>query len=176
MRPVVLLGLTGCLPDDWNGEPYLGPPTSTVGTDTAVDTGTVPGGPALVGSWISEGDDLSPLFAAAPFSYVRVESTFRSDATYRTTTVGEDGPVELSGTWSTDETTSPATVAVEQVLPYVASALGIWQVDGERLTWEVVQIVPDYGYVAPTPESGFGSTSGPGLVTGANVQIYRRSP
>ena len=175
MRPVVLLGFAGCLPDDWNGEPYLGPPTSATDTGSADDTGAAPGGPALVGSWVSEGDDLSPLFAEAPFSYVRVESTFRSDATYLSTTVTDDGPVELSGTWAVDETTAPATVVVAQIVPYVAEARGIWQVDGEALTWEVVQIAPDYGYVAPTPEIGFGSTSGPGLVAGANVQIYRRA-
>lgn len=174
MRSVLLLGIAGCLPDDWNGEPYTGPPTS-LSTPT-VDTGTIPGGPALVGSWVSEGADLSPLFADPPFSYDRVETTFRADLTYTTSTVTADGEVTLSGTFSVDEATSPPSVDVEQLVPYVATALGIWDVDGDTLTWEVVQVVPDYGYIPPTPETGFGSTSGPGLVADANIQIYRRSP
>lgn len=175
MRPVVLLGLAGCLPDDWNGEPYLGPPTTSVPSTTDTGEPTDDASP-LVGRWISEGDDRSPLFAEPPFSYVRVETTFRADGAYTTTTETADGPVVLSGTWSADEGPAPAPVAIEQISPYVASAIGIWQVDGDVLTWEVVQITPDYGYVAPTPDSGFGSTSGPGLEAGDNVQIFRRSP
>ena len=42
------------------------------------------------------------------------------------------------------------------------------------MTYEVVQTVPDYGYTPPTPTSGFGTTSGPGVSAGDNVQIYRR--
>jgi hypothetical protein len=39
-----------------------------------------------------------------------------------------------------------------------------------------VIVSPDYGYDPPTPEGDFGSSSGPDLDPGANVQVYRRQP
>lgn len=154
--------LVGCMPDDWNGEPYLGPD----------GTGTTEEAPAFAGSWISEGADLSELFAAEPFSYERVEAVFEAAGGYSVTSTAEGAEYVLTGTWVADE----ASVTLLQVTPYEAEAAGIWEVDGDVLTWEVVQTVPDYGFVPPTPESGFGTTSGPGLEAGANVQIYRRLP
>ena len=52
--------------------------------------------------------------------------------------------------------------------------MGIYEVDGNTLTYEVVQVDPDYGFTPPTPESGFGSTGGPNMTEGINVQVYRR--
>lgn len=168
LLPALLLPVAGCMPDDWDGEPWTGPGTSG-------DTGAPAS--AMVGDWVSEGGDLSDLFAADPFRYVRVDASFAVDGTYAVTS-RDDGGAEylLAGTWSTDEATAPATVTLAQTEPYEALAAGIWQVDGDVLTWEVVQTVPDYGFVPPTPSAGFGSTSGPGLTPGANVQIYRSAP
>jgi hypothetical protein len=80
----------------------------------------------------------------------------------------------LVGTFVADEGTSPATIVLTQTSPYAATAEGIYQVDGDTLTYEVVQTQPDYGFLPPTPETGFGSTSGTGLNPGDNIQIYRR--
>src|SRR5687768_3303492 len=75
---IAVLGLlAGCMPDDWNGEPYAGP-------GTAADTGNV-AAVAFAGTWVSEGADLSELFAAEPFSYERVDAVFEAGGEYAVT-------------------------------------------------------------------------------------------
>jgi hypothetical protein len=73
-----------------------------------------------------------------------------------------------------DASTSPGSITLTQASPYAATAVGIYQVDGDTLTYEVVQTLPDYGFTPPTSETGFGSTSGPGLDADVNIQIYQR--
>ncbi|MEQ1505183.1 MAG: hypothetical protein ABMB14_23320 [Myxococcota bacterium] len=181
MRRLAILvpALTGCLPDDWNGEAYTGPPDSGAATtETGAPTGsTGTGDGTIVGDWVSAGDDRSPLFAADPFAYQRVDATFEADGSYVVTTVTPDGAaIDLVGSYTVDDGTTPATIALSQQTPYVAEAEGIYAVDGGTMTYEVVQTVPDYGFTPPTPATGFGSTGGPGFDAGANVQIYRWVP
>jgi hypothetical protein len=170
---LALAMLVGCVPDDWDGTPYVpdtGDPATTADTDTDVP---VEGG--LVGTWLSEGDDLSELFAGEPFDYERVTTTFRANGAYTGAVVDRDGATAtVSGTWTTDDSSSPATIALSQAQPYEALASGIYAISGDVLTYEVVQTSPDYGFSPPTPAGGFGSTSGPDLDPGVNVQIYRR--
>ncbi len=167
--------LGGCVPDDWDGQPYV---PDGVALDTGADTAASTADPtAIVGRWRSEGDDLSPLFAGAPFSYVQVDVQFEADARYTaTSTDGGGTTVVLSGTYTADRQSTPGVVVLSQSEPYEASATGLWQVEGDLLTYEVVQTLPDYGFAPPTPEAGFGSTSGPGMDAGINVQRYRRQP
>lgn len=164
--------LLGCVPDDWNGQPYMGPTSTTLVGDSGLAT---TGSDGLEGTWVSEGSDLSDLLANEPFNYVRVDATFGTNGSY--SVVGEDvnGDVwPLEGSFTASAGT-PGTVTLDQTDPYEAIAEGIWQVDGGLvLTYEVVQTTPSYGFVAPTPGSGFGSTTGPGLSPGINVQTYRR--
>lgn len=171
---MILALLLGCVPDDWDG---TGWPPDGVDTDVVADTAdTDPDGPAIVGDWVSEGADLSELFAGSPFNYVRIEATFRADGRCGSAIENGDGDVaETAGTCAITAG-SPGKIVVTQADPYAATAVGIWQVDGGVLTYEVVQTVPDYGYSPPTPASGFGSTEGPGLGAGVNVQTYRRAP
>jgi hypothetical protein len=166
--------LGGCFPDDWDGQPYQ-PPTGTVPT-FVVDTGAPdPEAEPLVGTWISEGSDISPLFANLPFSYERIQATFRDDGTVTTDIVDADGASYVtSGTWSLNRATEPAVIVLQQTEPYEGVLEGIVRVSGDELTYEVVQVQPDYGYVPPSPEAGFGSTSGPNLSPGVNVQTYVR--
>jgi hypothetical protein len=171
---VLWMLLAGCFPDDWDGSPYV-PPGST--TLPLSDTSGEVEGPALVGRWRSEGGDLSPLFSGEPFRYVRVEAEFGGGGAYVVTSVdGNGAQYVLTGTYTVDEGTTPATVSLLQEEPYEAEAEGIWEVDGDLLRYEVVQTVPDYGFVPPSPDEGFGSTAGPGLSPGNNVQVYRRAP
>jgi len=172
---MIWLALTlACVPDDVDD-------TSTTDTaDTAASIDTDPGttGPAdaFVGRWVSEGADLSPLFGGDPFNYVLIEADFRDDGTY--TVVGEDAAgasYDFAGSYLVDDGTSPGTIVQTQTVPYDAVAEGIWSVSGDTLTFEVVQTSPDYGYTAATPEGGFGSTAGPGLAAGDNVQTYQRT-
>ena len=161
--------LVACVPDDWNGKPYQPDTASTV------DTAPVGDGTGLVGKWLSQGADLSTLFAADPFNYTKVTVTFRSDLGYTASVVDKDSKTgTVTGTYSADDGTSPSTIALTQTTPYDALASGLYSVDGDVLTYEVVQTSPDYGYTPPTPKGGFGSTSGPSIQPGDNVQTYRR--
>lgn len=167
---LVLPLLFACIPDDWNGQPYTGP-GSVVG-----DTGAMPVRDGLAGAWVSQGADISELLANEPFNYVRVDALFEESGAY--TVIGEDADgvtYPLSGTWSAEAGT-PGTVSLDQIEPYEAIAVGLWQVDGGTLTYEVVQTSPDYGFQPPSVGAGFGSSTGPGLSPGVNVQIYRAAP
>lgn len=151
--------LLGCIPDDY--DPNYRPPTDDVDA-------------AIVGGWTSEGADLSDLFAGEPFNYVRVEADFRANGTYTVVVIDrDDQTATLVGTYTVGVRTDPQTVELSQSDPYAAFAEGIWEVTDGVLTYEVVQTVPDYGYTPPTPDSGFGTTTGPSLAAGANVQVYR---
>ena len=80
----VFVLLSGCFPDDWDGSPYQ-PDGATVSVGDTSDVSAIS---ALVGSWRSEGDDLSPLFSGEPFHYVRVDSDFAAGGGYSVTSVG----------------------------------------------------------------------------------------
>lgn len=157
-------------PDDTADTADSGDTTDTSETgDTSGDDG--PGD--LTGTWLSEGENLSPLFAAEPFSYVSITADFGGDGAYDVAATDADGQtVTLTGTYVVDVTTNPGTIILTQTTPYSATAEGIWQVVGTTLTYEVVQTVPDYGFTPPTPETGFGSTAGGSLAPGDNVQVY----
>lgn len=179
--PIALsLLLAGCFPDDWDGRPYRGPTGGDAPIVDSDDTGAPPPPTTtdgLVGTWVSAGADLSALFSDEPFHYVEVRATFGADGTYAATSTDAGGTTyPLSGTWTSDDSTSPAWLQQDQTTPYTAVAEGIYAIDGDTLTFEVVQVVPDYGFVPATPQGGFGSTGGPGIAAGVNVQIYRRAP
>lgn len=166
----LFLALLACAPDDWNGDDYV--PDTTVDT---TDTGDTSSGDGFVGTWRSQGADLSPLFAADPFNYALVDASFRGNGSYQVDATDADGAeYTLVGTYTSDESTDPAAIALLQSEPYEAIASGIYSVAGDTLTYEIVQTSPDYGFVPPTPTTGFGSTSGPNMDEGVNVQTYRR--
>ncbi len=162
--------LLACAPDDWNGDDYV-PDTSVDTTDTS-DTSS---GDGLVGNWRSEGADLSPLFAGDPFNYAHVDALFHGDGTYRVDAVVTAGDTyTLTGTYTTDEGTDPAWIELHQLQPQEALAEGIYRVAGDVLTYEIVPTSPVNEFVPPTSALGFGSTSGPNMDEGINVQTYRR--
>ncbi len=159
--------LLACMPDD-----YVGPlPTGT----TPVDDTAAPDAASIAGDWLSEGDDLSDLFAGEPFNYASTTGSFGADGSYTAEVTDLEGTAyPIAGSYTVDVSTDPATIHIVQTAPYEAEADGIWQVAGDVLTYEVVQTTPSYGFTAPTPERGFGSTAGPGLAPDSNVQVYRR--
>lgn len=183
---MILLTLLACLPDD-----YTGPKDDTASTDDtaadtagdtsgAEDTGETGGGDtsggdtlALVGDWLSEGEDLSPLLQAGDI--VRVDATFSADGSYVVTARDDAGEErDFVGTYVADDATAPGSITLTQSSPYQATSVGIWEVEGTTLTFEVAQTFPDYGWSPPTPQGGFGSTSGSTLEPGDNVQVYVR--
>lgn len=141
--------------------------------DAAVD----PGGSAIVGSWVSEGDDLSVLLAEPPASLVRLEVRFGDDGALLAAVTNERlQRFELRGSYTVDDSTDPATIVVLQTEPEPARSEGIWAVEGDLLTYEVAQVEPPLSNVSPpTAEGGFGSTSG-GRFGRDNVQRYRSVP
>lgn len=186
--PLALLTLTllvACRPDDVDdtGSPSDGGATDGGTADGGGGDGGGDGGgtadacaaSALLGDWLSQGDDVSPLFQSATFDYASIAASFTADCAYTVlATTGAGDQYTLTGTWSADEGTTPASIVQQQSSPYAATAEGIFQVDGDTLTFEVVQTTPDYGFTAPTPSTGFGSTAGQGLSPGDNTQTYQR--
>lgn len=165
--------LFACMPDDYDSaDPYV--PDTSVDTIDTNDTDTS-GGTGLVGSWLSEGADLSDLFASDAVNLVRATATFRGNGTYTAAVLDADNNTgTFVGTYTASEATSPATISLHQTDPSEAIASGIYDVNGDVLRYEVVQTDPNYGFTPPTPQGGFGSTSGPNLDPGVNVQTYRR--
>jgi hypothetical protein len=168
--------LMACLPDDPPGSD-MRPVLSDSDTGAWVDTGPedTAAEQGLVGKWLSEGSDISELFAGAPFEYTSITARFKDDDSYKVvgSTAGGDS-YTFSGTYVIDSSTSPGSITLSQTQPSTSTAEGIFLVEGDTLTYEIVQVDPDYGYSPPTPEGGFGSTSGPNMTEGINVQIYRR--
>ena len=146
-----------------------------IGDETATIDFTV--NDPLVGNWLSEGTNIAPLLAGAPFNTVRITAEFRADNTYTVvTTDANDAEVTLTGTWSTgDGSGTIRTVTVNQSSPTTLTSEGIYQnVDG-LLTYEVAQTNPPLtGVTAPTAAAGFGSTSG-GNFGVLNIQKYVRA-
>ncbi len=167
-----LASAIGCFAeDDWDPNAQL----NDTANDTATDTGSSNAAPdpALVGDWTSEGSDISELLVDDPFNIVLVEATFRANSTYEVSSqdsAGETGT--FTGTWSVDPSTDPAGITLEQLAPYSATSEGIYAVAGDVLTYEVVQTLPDYGFTPPTGD--FGTTTGPGISPGVNVQTFRK--
>ncbi|MCB9675748.1 MAG: hypothetical protein H6737_11560 [Alphaproteobacteria bacterium] len=144
------------------------PPVEDI--DPIDDTPVDPIDSDIVGDWVSEGADVAPLLAAN--DVVRVDASFMDDGTYVVTSTDSQGAeIDFSGTFTLDETTSPAGIVLEQTSPYGATARGIWEYDGSMMRYEVVQ--DGLGFTAPSSDSGFGSTSGPGLEAGWNIQTFR---
>ena len=135
------------------------------GVDPASDDTDAPTATAdLVGSWRSAGADIAPLLV----DVVRVDATFEADGSYEVLTVlGDDSTWTLVGTWSSDLSTDPADIELSQTSPWADAVEGIWGVDGDVLTWDVVSVA--LGTPA-TPGGGFGSSS----AGEDNVQTYRR--
>lgn len=174
---MILALALACAPDDYDSGKL--PTADDTGTPSGTDdTGTTATGTAndtLVGSWLSEGGDVSELLAGPPFNVVSISASFGADGSYEVVSTDAEGASgTLTGTYAVDLATNPAGIVLSQATPYTATAEGIFQIVGDTLTYEVVQTEPDYGYAPPTPESGFGTTSGNGIEAGINVQTYVR--
>jgi hypothetical protein len=132
---------------------------------------------ALVGSWLSDGADVAPLLAAAPFNYTRITADFAKDETYVVTGTDKSGKTTtFTGTYSETPSATPGLVSitVQQVQPATTLAEGIYRVDGALLTYEVVQTQPTNGLQPPTADAGFGSTVYNGKMITTLIQKFQR--
>jgi hypothetical protein len=135
-------------------------------TDTDTDADTLPG------TWLSSGADLSDLFA--PY-FSKITADFRANGAYTVVAVDTDGgATTFTGTYTADTGTVPGAIELLQTSPSNARSEGIYRVTADTLLYEVVIVEPSYGYAPPTVASGFGSSTGPQLEPGQNIQTYRR--
>lgn len=141
-------------------------------------TPTTPTDPAaaIQGDWVSTGDDIAPLLTL--FLITDITATFNADGSYAVTSTDSLGStVDYTGTYAVGTDTDPRTIVLTQATPAVLTSEGIWAVDDQDvMQYEVIQTKPALpgGFTAPTPEAGFGSTAGPGLTAGDNLQVFRR--
>ena len=142
------------------------------------DNGTGPDGNQLpiVGSWVSEGQNVAPLLLG--LGIVKIEATFNDDNTYIVVSYDTaNATVTFEGTYeaSKSDVDDIYTITINQTKPTSLTSEGIFKVDETKtpaeMMYEIVQTQPDIGATPPTPEGGFGSTNGGALGT-LNVQKY----
>ena len=180
-----LLAMTGmavtwqsCSDDDSN-EPT---PTCEDGIQNGDEEGIDCGGtdcPAcevgIHGKWQSSGDNVAPLLVSL-FATDSIYAEFRTDNTYLVEQYDTSGAkLVLEGTFTQAEsgTGDIWDITVEQSSPAVLTSVGIFEVDGTTMQYEIVQTAPDIGATPPTAAEGFGSSSG-GIFGTTNVQTYER--
>ncbi len=151
---------------------------AALGCGEATSTGpTMTTQQAIVGNWISQGADVAPLLAGAPFNWTKITATFNGDGSYLV--VGIDTSQKqttFTGTWTSTASTVSGIydITVNQSTPATTTAQGIWQVDGSQLKYEVVQTQPTNGLTPPTAASGFGSTVYNGKQIATLIQTFVR--
>ena len=174
---MILALFMACIPDDVADDSATKESTTdsqSGGDDSSSTDDSEPAGDQdITGAWLSEGDNISDLLAAGGF--VKITANFKSDGTYTTDATDSRGTTyNLAGTYTVDTSTLPGTIVAHQTTPTSVTAEGIWQVNGDTLLYEVAQTSPDKGFTPPTPQGGFGSTTGPNVEPGINVQTYKR--
>jgi hypothetical protein len=135
----------------------------------------------IIGTWVSQGADIAPLLAGAPFNNVKITATFKDDGTY--TVVGIDSSnkeIDYSGTYQIMPSTvgNIVQIRLSQVTPSTTQAEGMYQIDTTqmpaRMQYEVVQTQPTNGLQPPTPDKGFGSTIYNGMQISTLIQKFSR--
>ncbi len=152
------------------------------GCGNAVDSGgTGTQQSPLVGTWLSQGADVAPLLAGAPFNNAKITATFNVDSTYSVVAIDTSNKeVDYAGTYETMSSGvgNIVQIRLSQVMPSTAQAEGMYQIDTSqmppRMQYEVVQTQPTNGLVPPAPDKGFGSTLYNGKQIATLIQKYAR--
>ncbi len=135
----------------------------------------------IIGTWVSQGADVAPLLAGAPFNNVKITATFKNDGSY--SVVGIDSSnkeIDYTGTYQIMQSGvgNIIQIRLSQVMPSTAQADGMYQIDTSqtpnRMQYEVVQTQPTNGLTPPTPDKGFGSTVYNGMQISTLIQKYSR--
>ena len=88
---LLLLALGACTGDPYKDDSPTDDSAVTDDTNTTDDSEDPGLDSTLVGAWLSEGENLSPLFAGRFFKYVSVNADFKADSTYAVQAVDEAG-------------------------------------------------------------------------------------
>lgn len=121
----------------------------------------------------SSGTNVAPLLTAL-FGTDSIYADFNLDNTYLVEQFDTNNvKIEFTGTFNQSESGvgNIWDITLVQSTPSQLTAVGIFEIDGTTLTYEVVQTEPDLGNVAPTATLGFGSSNGGSLGT-LNVQTF----
>jgi hypothetical protein len=135
----------------------------------------------IIGTWVSQGADLAPLLAGAPFNNTKITATFKDDGTYLVVGIDSSNKeIDYTGTYQimTSAVGNIIEIRLSQVTPSTAQAEGMYQIDTTqtpaRMQYEVVQTQPTNGLQPPAPDKGFGSTIYNGMQISTLVQKYSR--
>lgn len=126
---------------------------------------------AIVGVWLSQGaTNVAPGLQQLTKT-AKIDAVFEANATYNVVATDSTGSaVTYTGTYVLGEETATGirTITLAQTAPTSVTSEGIFQIDGNTMTYEVIQTSPDIGASAPTVDGGFGST----LVGGVSYGTY----
>ncbi len=132
----------------------------------------------IVGQWYSSGENVAVLLAY--FGVDSIYADFKADMTYLVESYADGVKSELRGvfTQTKSSTGNIWTIVINQSSPSALTSEGIFEIyydqDPNTMNYEVAQTEPQQaGVTPPTPEGGFGSTSG-GAYGQTNVQKYIR--
>jgi hypothetical protein len=182
---LLLFALTGAMvtwqgcDDDDDNEPE---PTCMDGIQNGDETGIDCGGDCdpcevgIQGKWQSSGDNVAPILVTS-FNTDSIYAEFRTDFTYLVEQYDASGArLDLTGTYTQEESDVEGiwTITVQQSSPNPLTSEGIFEINGNTMRYEIAQTSPEVvGVTPPTPEGGFGSTSG-GAFGDSNIQVYER--
>jgi hypothetical protein len=135
----------------------------------------------LVGNWRSQGADVAPLLGVF-FSIDSIGAIFRTDNTYAVVARDTSGAlINYLGTYTVQAsgTADIFNITLNQSQPTEVISQGIyrvWSAAPDSMYYEVIQTTPSLPgtWEAPTASAGFGSTAGPNLPAGWNLQKFRR--
>jgi len=106
-----------------------------------------------------------------------IYAEFNTDFTYLVEQYDTSGAkLDLVGTYTQEESDVSGiwTITVQQSAPSVLTSEGIFEINGDIMRYEIAQTSPELpGVTPPTPQGGFGSTSG-GAFGESNIQVYER--
>lgn len=134
----------------------------------------------IVGTWAASGQTgVSPGLYGAPFNVRSITATFNANQTYTVvSTDANNAQVTYTGTWQTDTGANGSirSITLNQATPSAVTSQGIFRITGTALTYEVIQVQPAIaGFLPPTVQGGFGSTSYNGVALGATwTQNYTK--
>lgn len=136
----------------------------------------------LVGNWRSQSADVAPLLRVF-FNIDSIGATFRTNNTYSVAARDTGGTViNYAGTYSVTASSvaNIFNITLNQSQPTEVTSQGIyrvWAASPDSMYYEVIQTTPSLPgtWTAPTAAAGFGSTTGPNLPAGWNLQKFRKN-
>lgn len=139
-------------------------------------TGPTTPSDAIYGTWVSDGNNVA-IGLRLTLRTKKIVATFNQNNTY--TVVATDSSnvsVTYTGTFTsagkTDTLIYPITLT--QQTPVALTSQGIYQIKGNVMTYEVIQVNPPLqGFTPPTVQEGFGSTKYNNVKLGTTwVQVF----